>query len=159
MSLGRRVALKVLPFAATIDPKHLQRFHNEARAAACLHHEHIVPVHGVGHERGVHYYSMQFIDGHTLARFVPALPPGPAAGDRPTVPAGAPTTESAGQKGRDSFRRTAKLIAQAADALEYAHSAGVVHRDVKPSNLLVDGSGKLWVTDFGLARFGADAGL
>src|SRR5262249_53127214 len=56
ISLGRRVALKVLPFAATMDPRQLLRFQNEARAAACLHHEHIVPVHGVGTERGVHYY-------------------------------------------------------------------------------------------------------
>ena len=63
MSLGRRVALKVLPLAATLDSRHLQRFHNEARAAACLHHEHIVPVYSVGSERGVHFYAMQFIDG------------------------------------------------------------------------------------------------
>src|SRR6202040_4260144 len=58
ISLGRRVALKVLPFAATMDPRHLQRFQNEARAAASLHHEHIVPVHAVGCERGVHFYAM-----------------------------------------------------------------------------------------------------
>ena len=64
---GRRVALKVLPFAATLDPRQLQRFQNEAQAAASLHHEHIVPVYGVGCERGVHYYAMQFIDGQTLA--------------------------------------------------------------------------------------------
>ena len=70
MSLGRRVALKVLPFAATMDPRHLQRFHNEAKAAASLHHEHIVPVYGVGCERGVHYYAMQFIDGTTLAAVI-----------------------------------------------------------------------------------------
>src|SRR5262249_36174800 len=56
ISLGRRVALKVLPFAATMDPRHLQRFQNEARAAASLEHPHIVPVYGVGSERGVHYY-------------------------------------------------------------------------------------------------------
>jgi hypothetical protein len=67
ISLGRRVALKVLPFAATMDPKQLQRFRNEAKAAASLHHEHVVPVYGVGCERGVHYYAMQFIDGTTLA--------------------------------------------------------------------------------------------
>ena len=70
ISLGRRVALKVLPFAATMDPRHLQRFHNEAQAAASLHHEHIVPVYGVGCERGVHYYAMQFIDGQTLAEVI-----------------------------------------------------------------------------------------
>ena len=70
ISLGRRVALKVLPFAATMDPKQLQRFHNEAKAAASLHHEHIVPVYAVGCERGVHYYAMQFIDGTTLAEVI-----------------------------------------------------------------------------------------
>ena len=70
MSLGRRVALKVLPFAATMDPRHLQRFQNEARAAASLHHTNIVPVYGVGCERGVHYYAMQFIEGRTLADFI-----------------------------------------------------------------------------------------
>src|SRR5712691_8804420 len=67
LSLGRRVALKVLPFAAALDPKQLQRFKNEAQAAAHLHHQHIVPVYSVGCERGVHYYAMQYIEGHTLA--------------------------------------------------------------------------------------------
>src|SRR5262249_54858643 len=66
-SLNRRVALKVLPFAASMDPKQLQRFQNEAQAAAQLHHTNIVPVFGVGHERGVHYYAMQLIDGQSLA--------------------------------------------------------------------------------------------
>src|SRR5205085_3871780 len=66
LSLGRRVALKVLPFAATMDPRQLQRFHNEARAAASLEHPHIVPVYGVGSERSVHYYAMKFIDGQSL---------------------------------------------------------------------------------------------
>ena len=58
----------MLPFAATMDPRHLQRFHNEAQAAASLHHEHIVPVYAVGCERGVHYYAMQFIDGLDTGR-------------------------------------------------------------------------------------------
>jgi eukaryotic-like serine/threonine-protein kinase len=66
ISLGRLVGLKVLPFAATLDPRQLQRFHNEARAASSLHKEHIVPVHAVGQERGVHYYAMQFIEGQAL---------------------------------------------------------------------------------------------
>jgi hypothetical protein len=63
VSLGRRVALKVLPFAATMDPRQLQRFHNEARAAASLDHPHIVHIHAVGCERAVHFYAMQFIEG------------------------------------------------------------------------------------------------
>jgi hypothetical protein len=80
MSLGRRVALKVLPFAATMDPRHLQRFHNEARAAASLHHEHIVPVYAVGEERAVHFYAMQFIEGKSLAELI--------AAQRQTMPSG-----------------------------------------------------------------------
>jgi tetratricopeptide (TPR) repeat protein len=169
LSLGRRVALKVLPFAATLDARQLQRFHNEARAAAGLHHEHIVPVHGVGCERGVHFYAMQFIDGTTLAEMVrglrheingPASPPDarPDA-DATTPPAVARPTAGSRPLDKAHFRRVAELIAQAADALEYAHSVGVVHRDVKPGNLMLDASGKLWVTDFGLAKQEAVASL
>ena len=70
VSLGRRVALKVLPFAATFDATHLQRFHNEAQAAAQLHHTNIVPVYAVGRERGVHFYAMQLIEGQSLAAMI-----------------------------------------------------------------------------------------
>jgi serine/threonine protein kinase/tetratricopeptide (TPR) repeat protein len=73
ISLGRRVALKVLPFAAALDPKHLQRFKKEAQAAAQLHHTNIVPVFGVGCERGVHYYAMQYIEGQTVAAVIAEL--------------------------------------------------------------------------------------
>ena len=73
ISLCRRVALKVLPFAATMDPRHLQRFQNEAQAAACLHHTNIVPVYFVGCERGVHFYAMQFIDGLPLSDLIRQL--------------------------------------------------------------------------------------
>ena len=66
LSLGRRVALKVLPFAATFDSKHLQRFRQEAQAAAQLHHTNIVPVYAVGCERGIHFYAMQLIEGQSL---------------------------------------------------------------------------------------------
>src|SRR5262249_35108235 len=73
MSLGRRVALKVLPFASALDARQLQRFHNEAHAAAQLHHTNIVPVYSVGGERGVHFYAMQFIEGRSLAALVREL--------------------------------------------------------------------------------------
>ena len=73
ISLGRRVALKVLPFASALDSRQLQRFKNEAHAAAQLHHTNIVPVFGVGCERGVHYYAMQYIDGQTLAALIREL--------------------------------------------------------------------------------------
>jgi serine/threonine protein kinase/tetratricopeptide (TPR) repeat protein len=72
-SLKRRVALKVLPLAAAIDPRQLRRFHVEAQAAACLHHTHIVPVHAVGCERGMHYYAMQYIEGKSLAELIREL--------------------------------------------------------------------------------------
>jgi WD40 repeat protein/serine/threonine protein kinase len=70
ISLGRRVALKILPFAAALDPKQLQRFKNEAQAAAHLQHTNIVPVHYVGCERGVHFYAMQYIEGQTVAALI-----------------------------------------------------------------------------------------
>ena len=175
LSLGRRVALKVLPFAATLDARQLQRFKNEAQAAAQLHHTNIVPVYAVGCERGMHFYAMQLIEGRTLDAVIGELR-GDAARDLPSTGA---TTENraaahrdtsrgrhshllgAGRslRDRESFRRAAQLSAQAADALEYAHEAGVVHRDIKPANLLLDAKGNLWVTDFGLAQVSTDAGL
>jgi WD40 repeat protein/serine/threonine protein kinase len=167
ISLGRRVALKVLPFAATMDPRHLRRFQNEARAAASLEHPHIVPVYGVGCERGVHYYAMRFIDGQSLAGLIEhqgdpssqsrlgAVPVAPA--DR-TAPGASARTERAPRDGA-AFRQIAEWGIQAAEALEYAHSIGIVHRDIKPANLMIDTQVQLWVTDFGLARTAADAGL
>jgi serine/threonine protein kinase len=190
ISLGRRVALKVLPFAATMDARQRQRFQNEARAAASLDHPHIVPVYGVGCERGVHYYAMKFIDGRSLEQVLAELrgrrqpkvaPASPAAaatidehdgkadaadGAVPS-PARADTVNDAGGQAptplslerKEYFRRVAELGIQAADALEHAHTFGIVHRDIKPANLMLDSQGQLWVTDFGLARTAADSGL
>jgi serine/threonine protein kinase len=224
ISLNRNVALKVLPFAATMDPRHLQRFRNEAQAAACLHHPNIVPVYGVGCDRGVHYYAMQLIEGQTLAEVIsdcglriaesknPSPGPSPkrrgeeeldvgraealrsprgepiagledsarstASGFLPSPPASGgegmgvrgdrrstvPNALLSTKRDRAHFRHIATLIASAADALEYAHSMGVVHRDIKPGNLMLDfspsplvgegrgGGAHLWITDFGLAK-------
>ena len=182
LSLGRRVALKVLPLASTMDARQLQRFQNEARAAAGLHHTNIVPVYFVGSERGVHYYAMQFIEGHDLASVIAQLrAPG---GDKAADPETAPTVESPGGKAvavagssvvetrplaglstahstkpLEYFRTVARLGIQAAEALDHAHQMGIVHRDVKPANLLVDANGRLWVTDFGLAQMQSDTRL
>src|SRR5262249_49642835 len=73
LSLGRRGALQILPLPGTLDPRQLQRFRQEAQAAAQLHHTNIVPVYAVGCERGVHYYAMQFIDGQDLAAVIGQL--------------------------------------------------------------------------------------
>ena len=75
LPLGRRVALKVLPSTASLDPRQRQRFQVEAQAAALLHHEHIVPVFGIGCDQGVHYYAMQFIDGRSLTDVIRGLRP------------------------------------------------------------------------------------
>jgi len=131
-SRDRRVALKVIPLAATLDPRQLVRFKNEAQAASRLHHPHIVPVYEVGFARGVHFYTMQFVAGASLARRIQEQ-----------------------RQRRDSQpvndRQVAELIRQAARALDYAHQVGIIHRDIKPGNLLLDEHGHLWVTDFGLA--------
>jgi serine/threonine protein kinase len=202
ISLRRRVALKILPFAAAIDPRELQRFKNEALAAAHLRHENIVPVYAVGCERGVHYYAMQFVEGQSLAALIgelrrlsaePDRPPpphpysSPPRGERglKAAPLSAPGERGKGEGaaahetqvedaagltaasisrqraagGRKYSEWVARLGRQAALALEHAHQTGIVHRDVKPANLLLDARGQLWVTDFGLAQVTGDAGL
>jgi serine/threonine protein kinase len=196
LSLNRRVALKVLPFAGALDARQLQRFKNEAQAAAHLQHQHIVPVYYVGCERGVHFYAMQFIDGRTLAQLIQerrrptgadtaGKRAGQAAADPEQTTAyqedawpaadGAPATVAdqraqaetppagarpwCARQDRHVFRAVARLGAQAAEALEHAHQLGVVHRDIKPGNLLLDARGELWVTDFGLAQVQGDPKL
>jgi serine/threonine-protein kinase len=221
ISLRRTVALKILPFAAMLDPRQLARFRNEARAAASLEHPHIVPVYSIGCERGVNFYAMKFIEGESLARAIaelrradglpdiedhtpdiePSKPnaplsPGihaalpadsalttdwidraepdklpspsqatgltpearaPSPDTLPTVHAFLSTARSTSSKAH--FRNIAELGIQAAEALDYAHEQGVIHRDIKPANLLLDESGRLWITDFGLARLESDAGM
>jgi serine/threonine protein kinase len=172
ISLGRRIALKVLPSAAALDGKNLQRFKNEAQAAALLQHPNIVPVIAVGCEEGTHYFAMQLIEGKSLATHIKELRlvegiSNPTTSeavdldrtkDLPQVREGAPPSGS-GPTAWAHFREAARLVLQAAEALEHAHLVGVIHRDIKPANLLLDGRGNLWVTDFGLARLQNDAGL
>lgn len=171
VSLGRRVALKVLPMAGMMDPRQLQRFKNEARTAATLSHPHIVSVFAVGCERGLHYFAMQYVEGRSLAEIVAELQRQVAAATKPEAARPTPGDDRAtvaplstlgavhGELGQTYFRRVAALAIQAARALDHAHQRGVVHRDVKPSNLLLDEQGKLWVADFGLATTAREADL
>jgi WD40 repeat protein len=141
-SLNRRVALKILPMTSADDPRKLKRFQIEAQAAALLNHPHVVPVYLVGAENGAHFYAMQFIEGRTLAEVIAEF-------------RRAPDPERTGAY-RASARFAAELGRQAAQALDYAHEQGIIHRDVKPSNLLIESSGWLWVADFGLARIAVE---
>ena len=148
VSLNRRVALKILPMASADDPRKLRRFQIEAQAAALLNDPHIVPVYLVGSENGVHFYAMQLIEGRTLAELIAefrrALESVPEGAPAESIPRG-PTLHFVAEIGR-----------QAALALHQAHQQGILHRDVKPSNLLIESSGWLWVADFGLARITGD---
>ncbi len=169
VSLGRRVALKVLPGASALDPRQRQRFRIESQAAALLQHEHIVPVYSVGSDRGVEFLAMPLIAGRSLADVLAhhRLLRGWSHGGDPSA-AGAvrrhqgppldPEDLGAPAGSRPYVRAVARLALQAAEALDHAHGLGIIHRDIKPSNLLVSGSLHLWVADFGLARILADPG-
>lgn len=125
--LNRPVALKMIRSGELADPEQVQRFYSEARAAARLDHPGIVPVYEVGEVGGQHYYSM-------------ALVPGASLNER--VKSGGPLLP----------REAARLLRSVAEAVQFAHENGIVHRDVKPQNVLLDDQGHARVTDFGLAK-------
>ncbi|QDU56113.1 tetratricopeptide repeat-containing serine/threonine-protein kinase [Aeoliella mucimassa] len=172
-SLQRKVALKVLPFTGNDDSVEIRRFKNEAQAAANIAHPHIVPVFSIGEEAGIHFYTMRLIEGPSLASLLDHLRVETIACHGETTAVELPAdydncdhdvdrqqrdTELAivglnpSDRLSDRLRSVARLGAEAADALHAAHECGIVHRDVKPSNLLISNDGKLWITDFGLAR-------
>jgi TolB-like protein/Tfp pilus assembly protein PilF/predicted Ser/Thr protein kinase len=125
-SLNRIVALKVIGLGHWATKAHLKRFRLEAEAAARLEHPGIVPIHEVGERDGSCYFSMKFVEGGQLDEVVKQTPM--------------------------SIRQAAELIAKVARTVHYAHEHGILHRDIKPGNILVDQKGEPHLTDFGLAR-------
>jgi serine/threonine-protein kinase len=126
--MKRRVAIKVLPKRRTNDSSYLARFHREAQAVAALDHRNIVRAYDVDNDNGVHYLVMEYIEGRDLQQIVKDEGPLP-------------------------YAVAAEYIRQAAEGLEHAHRSNLVHRDVKPANLLVDGNEVVKLLDLGLARF------
>ena len=156
----------MLPFAAMLKSQQLDRFRNEVRAAGSLDHPNIVSVYSVGNERGVHYYAMQLIEGHSLAELISAQRA--SAANPQSHATDMPTAETETMAQLSTLRTTrpdtlwptiARLGQQAAEALHHAHGRGIVHRDIKPANLLVNSEEHLWVADFGLARLESDVGM
>src|SRR5215204_4320105 len=124
--LGRRVALKLLPSEFTQDAGRVRRFEQEARAASALNHPNIVTVYDVGHSDGSHFIAVEFVEGSTLHSLI--------AGARPKT------------------GEALDLAAQVAEALSAAHAAGIVHRDIKPDNIMLRPDGYVKVLDFGIAK-------
>ena len=174
VSLNRRVALKVLPFGPAAGSAAVQRFRREARAAARLCHPGIVTVFAEGAERDICYFAMEMIDGRNLDRVIADLRR--ARASRAAL-AGLPPVEEADpwadaedaktyrcalqrcRSDREYFNAVAGLISQAAEALHYAHGHGIIHRDVKPSNLMLSRDDRLVLLDFGIARVCEERGL
>ncbi|HBV63395.1 MAG TPA: hypothetical protein DEF45_10280 [Rhodopirellula sp.] len=126
ISLNRIVAVKVILQGQFTTMNDVRRFHAEAESAAVLRHEGIVPIYASGEYEGNPYFSMQFIEGNTLANLIASK----AMNDR----------------------TAARLLSSIADAVAYAHSKGIIHRDLKPSNILINKHGAPIITDFGLAK-------
>lgn len=158
-SLRRTVAIKVLPSRLFGDQAALSRFQKEAQAAANLHHSNIVNVFGVGEADGLNYYVMEFVNGVTFADIVRDF------ARKQKVELSVDVSATYGQseeafEGRipefkselERFCWSAKLVLQIADALHYSHRQNILHRDIKPQNLLLDAEQKPWVTDFGLVK-------
>lgn len=161
-SIERRVAVKLLPWRISMVPHRQERFEREAQTIAKLRHANIVPIFRFGRHEDYAYYVMQYVESVNLGHIIGALSErqqvSPAQEIRDEVGDSeshdSPAARSADRKGlkQDSWKAFARIGLQVAQALRHAHRKGVLHNDVKPGNLLVDASGKVFVTDFGLAE-------
>ena len=149
-SLDRQVALKVLPRGSAAIARTVERFQREVRAAGKLAHPGIVPVLGVFEADGIHHFAMEYVEGDSLAAHLKAL--------KDELNRLSPV-ERADRLDGAHAARVAEIGAALADALDYAHTHGVVHRDVKPQNVLIDSSGRPRLCDFGLAKAAGDDSL
>ena len=129
ISLDRIVALKMILGGTLAGSDHIERFRDEAQAAATLRHPNIVAIHEVGEHQGQLYFTMDYIEGKNLAQVISEM----------------------GFQNTD-FRRSARWIKAVADAVHHAHQHGVLHRDIKPANILIDQDDQPHITDFGLAK-------
>ncbi|MCC6409224.1 MAG: SUMF1/EgtB/PvdO family nonheme iron enzyme [Planctomycetes bacterium] len=145
-SLQRLVALKVLPMHLTISEHRIDRFRREALAAAKLRHPSIVQVHAVGEDRGMHYFAMEYVRGKSLAQELEGLRA------RRRNEGVVDPTDRLGTRADGYITQVCEITAQIARALDYAHSNGIIHRDVKPQNILIDERGEPFLVDFGLAK-------
>lgn len=136
-SLNRIVALKVIGLGRWATKAHIKRFRLEAEAAASLDHPCIVPIHEIGESDGSCYFSMQLVEGRRLDEVIKSA---------------IRTDSSSGEPEPMSNRRAAELIIKLARTVFYAHKRGILHRDIKPGNILIDADGEPHLTDFGLAR-------
>lgn len=142
VSLNRVVALKVLSAAMAQSQKLVSRFVTEAHAAAKLHHTNIVAVYAQGEHDGHLFYAMELIEGESLDKAIHGR-----------------SGEWFAARAHRDYQKMARLISEVADALEHAHSQSVIHRDIKPQNLMLGADGRLHVTDFGLARLFDEPGV
>src|SRR5262249_18978526 len=143
----RTIAIK---FLQRFGPGEVQRFLNDSQCMADLEHPHIVPVYEVGEHKGVPYFSMKLMEGGSLAKRLGDFQlPTAGTGGAPTT--GSRTTRKKRELINMKQGRIARLLATVADAVHYAHQRGLLHRDLNPGNILLDGRRQPHVTDFGLA--------